>query len=399
MNDYDYDAIVVGAGPAGAALTLRLARSGKTVLLVDGATFPRDKVCGEGIMPAGVEVLRELGLGGSLGELAMPFEGIRYRFPDGTSAQASFPGGLRGWGIARRSLDVQLVEAARREPNVDLRLGTWVQEVTLPAPGGVEAAVVVDGLTLRAPVLVAADGGRSRIRRQAGLELPAPRRPRFGVGGHFLHAPSREGETRVEVFVGGDHELYTTPVAPDVTCVAMLVGRTELARFQGRLEDGLRETLAQAGGRCEVLAQSPAVGRVKALGPLALQARRAHAERLLLAGDAAGALDPITGEGLSLALVTSRVAAAVLEGCYENGDFSARRLATWTRARELEVRPLARLTGLLLRFKDHPRHAARVVRALSRAPHTFERLLGVAAGVAPLSSLTLRDGVRVLLGV
>jgi 2-polyprenyl-6-methoxyphenol hydroxylase-like FAD-dependent oxidoreductase len=116
-------------------------------------------------------------------------------------------------------------------------------------------------------------------------------------------------------------------------------------------------------------------------------------------GDAAGALDPITGEGISLGLVGSRIVAGILAGCYETGDFSARRLAAWTRRRRREVRPLAGLTHVLLHLADRPERAGRVIRSLARAPGTFERLLGVAAGTAPLSSLTLRDGVRVLLGV
>lgn len=393
-----YDAIIVGAGPAGASLALRLARAGRTCLLADGAHFPRDKVCGEGIMPAGVRVLEELGLRAALSEHGEPFCGIRYRLPDGTRAEADFPNGATGLGVWRRALDERLVRAASREPNIDLRLGSWVRDLRLAADGA-PAEVSVGGERVRAPVLVGADGGRSAVRRAAGLAPPLPRDGRFGVGAHFRHAPFAEGRTRVEVFVHADHEIYTTPVAPDLTCVALLVRRRHLDAFRGRLEEELRARLRAAGERCGVLADSLRVGPVRALGPLGLQPARAHADGLLLVGDAAGALDPITGEGLSLALVTSGIAAEVLVDAYAAGDFSARRLSLWTRRRAKEVRALAGLTRVVLSLSERPRLAARAVRNLARSPRTFERLLGVAAGMNPIGSLGLRDGLGLLLGV
>lgn len=394
-----FDAIVVGAGPAGATLALRLARAGRRCLVIDGARFPRPKVCGEGIMPAGLQVLAELGLGDLVAEVGAPFDGIRYRLGDGTRAEAGFPGGAVGRGVPRHALDARLVAAAQRAPNVTVLLGTWVRELRLPGPGAPrdEVEVVLGDAVARAPVLIGADGGRSLVRRAAGLEPTPPRPARFGVGAHFV-AP-REPDAKVEVFVGRGWELYTTPAGPELTCAALLLPEARLRTLQGDLEGGLRAALAEAGGRCAPLARAPLLARARALGPLALRPRAAHAERVLLVGDAAGALDPITGEGISLAFTTGRIAAEVLEGCYARGDFSARRLAEWTRRRAAAVRGLDGLTRLLLALAARPDLAARVVRNLARAPESFERVLAVAAGMAPLGSLRLRDGLKLLLGV
>lgn len=388
-----FDVAIVGGGPAGSTLALRLRRLGRSVVLLDGAPSPRDKPCGEGIQPAGVAALRALGLGEGLAPLATPFEGIRYALPSGVQAEARFPGGVVGWGMPRRDLDAWLLERAREE-GVDVRLGGWVRGFER-TPRGVRLSA--GEREVEAALLVGADGGRSAIRRAAGLELAGPSHPRFGVVGHFRHAPRRD--PFVEVFVGDGVELYTTPVGPRLTCAALLVDEAHLGPLQGQLEAALRGQLEEAGPRGQALAGGERVGPVRALGPLALQARAAHADRLLLVGDAAGALDPITGEGLSIGLVTGAIAAEVAERALATGDLSARALATWTRRRSAAVRPLAALTGALLRVATRPALAERVVRSLAAAPGTFERVLGVASGLAPLSSLTLRDGVRVLLGV
>lgn len=389
-----YDVVIVGAGPAGSSLAMRLSRRGRSVLVVDGARFPRSKPCGEGIQPAGVAALEELGLGPALAGLVEPFEGIRYRLPDGTAAEGRFPGGARGWGITRGDLDARLLEAAWGSPGVSVQLGAWVRGFERRADG---VRLDLGGRAVEAALLVGADGHRSTVRRLAGLEAPPPAVQRFGVVGHVSHAPA--ADPFVEVYVGRGVELYTTPVRPGLTCVALLVDRDGLAPLQGRLEAGLREALAGAAGRCRDLARGRLVGQVRALGPLAGQASRAHADRLLLVGDAAGGLDPITGEGISLALCTGASAAEVIDGALGRGDCSARALAPWTSRRRAEVRALANLTWVVLRTAAAPARAERVIRALAAAPATFERVLGVAAGVAPLSSLTLRDGVRVLLGV
>ena len=248
-------------------------------------------------------------------------------------------------------------------------------------------------------MLIGADGLRSGVRRGLGLDAPAPAHPRFGIGCHLRHPPRRDPTPRVEVFVGPDHELYTTPTAPDETCVAALVSQDTLKAARPDLEATLRQWLAASGGPNAELARAPLSGPVRAIGPLGLGARAAHAERALLIGDAAGALDPITGEGLSIGLVTTRLAAEVLEHAFTHDDFSAKRLAAFSRARRAEVRPLALFTSAVLRLAHHPDLARYVIRNLARGPETFQRLLGVAAGVAPLRSLRARDGVRVLLGL
>jgi len=390
-----HDAIVIGAGPAGSSLALRLAQQGRSSLLLDGARFPRPKVCGEGLMPHGLHALAEVGVDAA-GQ-GQPFSGIRYRLPDGTVAEGRFPGGGQGVGLERSWLDTELLARAEAEERIEVRTETWVQTPRLAAPGQLAEVDLPDGSTARAPVLIAADGCRSPTRRALGLEAPAPKRIRFGVGAHFDHA-SRE-DPFVEVFLGAGYELYTTPVSPTRTNVALLTDEDYLrSALQGRLEEGLLEALRESSGRGPALAEAERVGKVRTIGPLAHQALRAHAQGMILVGDAAGALDPITGEGLSIGLATSAIAAEVLGGAFAANDFSARRLAAWTRRRRQAIRGLETFTRALLFLSERPELAGRAIRNLAEAPETFSRLLGVAAG-GSLSTLRFRDGLRLLAGV
>jgi len=377
-------------------LALRLARAGRGVALVDGASFPRGKVCGEGVLPLGVAALDELGVLAELEPQGQRFQGVRYHLPDGSRAAGRFPGGASGLGIAREVLDAALVDAARGEANVDLRLGAWVQGFTRDASG---VEVRLGDALLRAPLIVGADGGRSAVRRAAGLEARAPKRERFGVGVHVDHPPRDDGELpHVEVVLGPGCELYLTPLKATRTGVAVLLERAGLERIQGDLDGGVRGLLRASGGPAAALADAPFAGKARALGPLALGARAAHAERVALVGDAAGALDPISGEGIALGLVTAAELAEELEGCFAANDFSARRLAGWTRRRTRALRAPRLLTATLLHLARRPKRARRAVRALARTPAAFDRLLGLAAG-APPSARTVRDGLRVALGV
>ncbi|MCA8924342.1 MAG: hypothetical protein KDD82_21205, partial [Planctomycetes bacterium] len=203
----------------------------------------------------------------------------------------------------------------------------------------------------------------------------------------------------VEVLLGPGCELYLTPLGPTRTGVAVLLPRAGLEAIRGGLDAGVRALLSATGGPAAPLAELPFVERARALGPLALGARAAHAERVALVGDAAGALDPISGEGIALGLVTAAELADELAGCFAADDFSARRLERWTRRRARALRAPRLLTATLLHLAQRPRRARRALRALARSPETFDRLLGVAAGATPLSALRVRDGLRLAIGV
>src|SRR5438552_3879779 len=107
-----HDVLIVGAGPAGAVAAIVLARAGARVRLLDRATFPRDKLCGDTINPGTLAVLRRLGLSDQIERRALRVDGMLLTGERGVTVEGRYPRGLRGCAILRRELDSLLVEQA-----------------------------------------------------------------------------------------------------------------------------------------------------------------------------------------------------------------------------------------------------------------------------------------------
>ncbi|KQV69507.1 monooxygenase [Nocardioides sp. Root122] len=329
------DLVVAGGGPVGMAAALHARRLGLDVVIREPRPGPIDKACGEGLMPGAVAELAALGVDPSGRDLT----GIHYldAATAGRGATAPFRAGA-GRGVRRTVLHAALSDRlAAADVPVEHRP---VEDVRQAGDH-----VVVDGEPAR--FLLAADGLHSPVRRLVGLDAPASGRPRFGLRCHVEQAP---WTSYVEVHWSPRAEAYVTPVADDLVGLAVLVERG--TRFEDVLEDFpvLRERLT--GPRT----------RVMGAGPLRQQARARAAGRVLLAGDAGGYVDALTGEGIALGLAQARAAV----GCLvrqrpEDYDRLARRLAL---RHEL-------LTRALLSSTAHAPVRRLLVPAARRAPWLF----------------------------
>ena len=259
-----------------------------------------DKACGEGLMPAGVAALDRLGVKPAH---SRPFAGIRY-VGQGASAEADFHDGL-GLGIRRTELHAALVDRCAQLDidRVAGRVGDVVQRAE-------HVEVVVDGGCLRGRYLVAADGLRSGIRHQLGLSLPPRQPPRLGLRQHFAVAP---WSRHVEVHWCADVscEAYVTPVADDLVGVAMLFGK-DWRRPPGQTPfDALLAVFPELRDR---LKGALSASQPRGAGPFEQRAKRRVHGRVLLAGDAAGYIDPLTGEGLKLGFLGAEALVDTLVG-------------------------------------------------------------------------------------
>ncbi len=375
------DLLVVGGGPAGLATALCARRAGLAVTVVDRRRPPLDKACGEGLMPDGVAALAALGVPAAA-LAGAPFAGIRYR-GDGRVAEGRFPG-PPGLGVRRVELHRALAEQAGRA-GVEVRWGVRVTglEPLGTGAGARFAAVTAAGERLGGRVLVAADGLRSPLRGWAGLAAAPPAvgpRRRFGVRRHY-RVPAGEAPELVEVWWGRGVEAYVTPVARDEIGVAML--------WSGR-RAGFDELLAGFPELARRLEGRPATSRDRGAGPLRQPVRAVVRGNLALVGDAAGYVDALTGEGLSLAFRQ----AAALAAAAAAGD-----LGSYARACRRQRRLPDLLTELLLAVERRPRLRRRTLAALAADPTLFSRLLALHAGQLSAAAFGVSGTFRLAWGL
>ena len=308
-----FDVIVCGAGPAGAVAATLLARGGARVLMVDRARFPRDKLCGDTINPGTLAMLGRLGLAQRFEARALRVDGMIVTGERGVEVRGAYPAGVYGVAIVRRELDAALAEAAtaagaRFEDEVLVRRAL----IDEGAPDARVRGIVIagrDGRDIRvpAPIVIAADGRRSRLAFGLGLARHPARPRRWAVGAYLEGVEGRS--TFGEMHVRRGRYVGVAPLPGGITNVCVVTPDQQgLHDPRGVLErtiEGdayLRERLR--GGR---MAGAPSV-----LGPLAVETSSAGMPGLLLAGDAAGFIDPMTGDGLRFAVRGAELAARVV---------------------------------------------------------------------------------------
>lgn len=340
-------------------------------------------------MPTGVAHLRELGIDRHLApESIYPFAGIRYHAPAGESASASFAEGP-GWGVRRRALSAALLGRARELACLTIRENTTVGTISRR---GSRIAVQVAGQTVETRLLVGADGLHSRVRRWAGLERksaagfsPFPTPARWGARQHFHVKPWSEC---VDVYWNeAGIEAYVTPTGARQLNVAFLWDKRRFRQLQGgeRLYGSLLDAFPELRAR---LHHAEPVDRPRAIGPLYRRAAPPVAEGTLLIGDAAGYLDAITGEGISLATACAlALEETVIPHLQDgNGTPTAAQLSNYARAYRRIVRPYYQVTWLALLLSRRPGLARRLIGALAKEPVAFQHLLSANMGLIPLWS-------------
>jgi flavin-dependent dehydrogenase len=370
------DVLIAGGGVAGSALAILLGRRGLQVELFERCCFPKEKPCGEGLMPAGVAVLNRLGVGETVG--GAPFYGVRYHFGNHVT-EGRFPQteGLPafGRGQRRRHLDAVLFRTAASAPGVTTHTGTHV-DGPLREDGRV-VGMFVDGRPRRAALVVAADGVHSRLRHQMGLNLPVCRK-RIGIRAHFRLVKGQAQAPCVDVFLGRGYELYVTPLPGDELLVAALADARQLGES---VERSFRRWLLAEPELAKRLERAEQITPLLATSPLAAQARSGVAPGFVLLGDAAGSLDPITGGGMTQALVTAELLERYIPDRMSEDDSW---LWNFERARRALLFDFRVLTRMVLWLADHPRLGQRLLWLMDALPFFFSHLIGVSGGVRRL---------------
>lgn len=373
------DIIVSGAGPAGTLAALILSRAGVGVRVIERAAFPREKMCGDTLNPGALAVLRRhLDVEALLTE-SLPIEGMLLTGPGGVAVRGSYPDGMTGRAIRRRDLDYRMAQAASAA-------GARVEERCLVADPVVQGGAVT-GVRVRpshggadrvlpADLVIAADGRRSRLALACGLARQPAWPRRWAVGAYFTGVAGMT--TAGEMHIRRGCYLGIAPTLAGLTNVCSV---STPANDHGawREPQSLLATAIAADAR--VAARFVSANRatpVAVLGPMAVDVDCPGVPGLLLAGDAAGFIDPMTGDGLRFALEGAELAAEVAL------ETLGGRIAPAEAASELAHRRRARFAAkwrfnrAMRRLVDHPAGVGGAAVAARVLPGVFARMIAYA---------------------
>ncbi|WP_435743739.1 NAD(P)/FAD-dependent oxidoreductase [Nocardioides sp. SYSU DS0663] len=360
----DWDLVVVGAGPAGTSAALGALHHDPSlrVLLLDRADFPRDKACGDGIAPHALDMLAGIGVRGLLDD-RVPVRRLRLSHgPAAVERAMARP----AYVVPRTVLDARLVEAA-------LAAGATLRRhrVREVRAGGQDDPVAVDDV--RGAVVVGADGAHSQVRRALGR----PRGPAaLAVRGY---APVADGRRGAQVIRLGTEHQPSYAWSFDCGDGTANVGYGELLRA-----DRPSPTRADLLARLDRLLPGATAGARAWQGhhlPLSTARWRPSDGRVLLAGDAAGLVNPLTGEGIFYAVATGLAAGRAAATAVRDGrpQIAGRRHRRATREVLL---PHLRHTAAAARLSRSSRVLTAGLHAAGRDQRVFDDLveLGLARG-------------------
>lgn len=369
------DVLVLGAGPAGSATAIALARRGFAVALADRKAFPRGKPCGEFLSPECVPYLDALGEGELLARVgAWEVAGMRLSAA-GAIAHGRFRAlgdsrhGRAGFGIRRERFDHELVRAAARAGATFLPRHEFVGLQRDPA-GRVTGATLRDAdgaeRAIASRFVVGADGVHSRVARALGVQRAVPWLQQFAVTTHFAGVAPRRSAA-VHLFPRGF--FAATTVDEGLFSVNVVLPKAELRSDAAHDHDALlQRKLADAPDLLATLADARRTTPWRGIGPFAHDVTSPVAPGALLVGDAAGYCDPLTGEGIYFALVGAKAAADALAGALDHPDRTDDAMRGYRATRRREIQPRIAASRWLQRGLRHPWLIRGAVGALARWP-------------------------------
>ncbi len=376
------DVLVVGAGPAGAVAATILARAGARVTLVDRETFPRRKLCGDSLNPGVLALLRRLRLAADIDARGLRIEGMVVTGARGVRVEGRYPTGVYGRSLTRTDLDSALLQHAVAA-GVDFIPATMVTRAIVDHSRGTTIAGVRvrsrrGSEDMRAAVTIAADGRHSRLAFDLGLTRH-PRWPRrWAIG---AYATGVDGMSAFgEMHIRPGNYVGVAPLPGGMTNVCLVKPSSAGDRTMHDPKQALLTAIAADPSLCERFETARFLEAPAVLGPLAVSPSGGSnaPDGLLLAGDAAGFIDPMTGDGLRFAVQGGALAASAALDALEHG---------WNGVHAGLAAERRRVFGQKWRFN-------RVLRALVGSPlavHAATAVARVAPGIVQALILRASD--------
>jgi menaquinone-9 beta-reductase len=307
------DVVIAGAGPAGALAATLLARAGLKVRLFDRSRFPRHKLCGDTLNPGALQVLgRHFNLD-SLIEKSAPIHGMLLTGPGDVRVRGEYGNGIFGRSITRCVFDNWLLQHAL-DAGVQFHDGVTIRDVATSngrITGVVAAGANGQPLTHPAKIVIAADGRRSSIAIARGLSRQPKRPRRWAIGAYFTGVT--DTTMLGEMHVRRGHYIGVASLPSGLTNACLVISHVGGDPPIGDPAAALSGALNSDPQLQDRFAHARPIDAPVVLGPMAADTIAAGEPGLLLAGDAAGFIDPMTGDGLRFAFGGAELAASMAQ--------------------------------------------------------------------------------------
>lgn len=326
-----YDVAIIGAGPAGATCALALRDAGLRVALLDKATFPRDKVCGDAIPARAMRVLREVSPASAERLAALPQKTIiracKVIAPNGKPFTYTFE--TPGYCARRLDFDAFLLEEALQNAKLDFLQGAAVERI-VRMDDGWEITTVTQ--TLQARFIVGCDGANGVTARQITSVLRDPKHHCAAVRAYYAGVTELQPDT-MEIHLLNDWlpgYFWIFPLNETECNVGFGMLSDDVARREISLRPALTEIIAQTPALRMRFADAEMQGKVQGFGlPLGSRWVTTNGHGFLLCGDAASLIDPATGEGIGNAMWSAQIAAKWVIEAFQRQNFGSPLLANY----------------------------------------------------------------------
>ena len=327
-----WDIVIIGAGPAGTSAALELRDSGLRVCLMDKATFPRDKICGDALSP---DVIQQLGwIAPSLAErferaaIKQPIQGLRVYSPSNKRLKLEFKVKKLelGYVVSRIDLDSLMVAEVKSWPSITVQEGTELKSIKRNEKGGF--AIETNKGLHEAKLVIGSDGNHSLVAKElAGRKEIDRKHHCAALRQYYQGVEWPEGESHIELHFIDEvlpGYLWVFPMTEGRANVGIGMLSDDVSKKKINLKSVLAHQLSHHPELSKRFQNAKPLESVKGYGiPIGSRRYSLSGEGFILAGDSACLVDPLTGEGIANAIRSGRYAGQYAAKAFEAKDFSA----------------------------------------------------------------------------